>query len=176
MIFSARTDVAYTMSFTPPLATLRRDGNSIVIIDQTGLPWRVVERRLGTLDDVLEAIVALRVRGAPLIGVAAAHGLALALERDASDAALEDAIARLLSTRPTAVNLRLALEAQRAVLAPLPPSERPAAAWREAERQRADDAQRCERQRGESCFLMCGWVIHPCCSCCAELFVEIVQS
>lgn len=144
MIFSARTDVAYTMSFTPPLATLRRDGNSIVIIDQTGLPWRVVERRLGTLDDVLEAIVALRVRGAPLIGVAAAHGLALALERDASDAALEDAIARLLSTRPTAVNLRLALEAQRAVLAPLPPSDRPAAAWSEAERQRADDARRCE--------------------------------
>lgn len=132
------------MSFTPPLTTLRRDGNAIVILDQTGLPWRVVERRLTTLEDVLEAIVAMRVRGAPLIGVAAAHGLALALERDASDAALEAAIARLLATRPTAVNLRLALEAQRTVLAPLPPSERPVAAWREAERQRRDDAARCE--------------------------------
>ncbi|MBI5781483.1 MAG: S-methyl-5-thioribose-1-phosphate isomerase [Rhodocyclales bacterium] len=132
------------MFFTPPLATLRRDGSALVILDQTELPWRLVERRLGTLEDVLEAIVALRVRGAPLIGVAAAHGLALALERDASDSALEAAIARLLATRPTAVNLRLALEAQRNVLAPLPPAERPAAAWAEAERQRRDDAARCE--------------------------------
>lgn len=144
MIFFAQIDVRLTMSFTPPLATLRRDGNSIIILDQTELPWRVVERRLTTMEDVLEAIVAMRVRGAPLIGVAAAHGLALALERDASDAALEAAIARLLATRPTAVNLRLALEAQRAVLAPLPPADRPAAAWSEAERQRADDVRRCE--------------------------------
>jgi methylthioribose-1-phosphate isomerase len=74
----------------------------------------------------------MRVRGAPLIGVAAAYGLALALLRDPSDAAFERASTMLAATRPTAVNLAWALARMRARLAPLRASERAAAAWAEA--------------------------------------------
>src|SRR5215469_2450240 len=96
--------------FVQPIATLRRDGDGLVVLDQTRLPWRVVERRLATLDEVAEAISAMRVRGAPLIGCAAAFGVAVALEAGvADDAALGHALAVLRATRPTAVNLAWAL-------------------------------------------------------------------
>ncbi len=69
---------------------------------------------------------------APLIGATAAYGICLALRADASDAALEAACARLRRTRPTAVNLRWAIEDMRGRLAPLPPEERLAAAYARA--------------------------------------------
>ncbi len=72
------------------------------------------------------------VRGAPLIGATAAYGLALALTKGADDDALAAAYATLAATRPTAVNLRHALDDVRARVAPLPPSERAAAAWARA--------------------------------------------
>ena len=88
--------------------------------------------RLETLDDAATAIAAMRVRGAPLIGAAAAWGLALALRHDPSDAALDAARETLLATRPTAVNLRWALDrvAERAREAA--PADRAAVAYRVA--------------------------------------------
>ncbi|MGQ9365508.1 S-methyl-5-thioribose-1-phosphate isomerase [Azospirillum sp. ST 5-10] len=108
------------------------DGAAVEIIDQTRLPHDFAVARLTTLEEAAHAIRAMLVRGAPLIGATAAYGLALALADDAGDARLEEACAVLLATRPTAVNLRWALERMRRRLAPLPPGGRAAAAWAEA--------------------------------------------
>ncbi len=117
-----------------PTRTIRPlpDFAGVEIIDQTLLPHRLEFRTLRTLDDAAEAIAVMRVRGAPLIGVTAAYGLALGLADDAHDTTLETGCARLLATRPTAVNLRWALERMQGVLAPLPAAQRRAAAWHEA--------------------------------------------
>jgi methylthioribose-1-phosphate isomerase len=117
-----------------PTRTIRPlpDRSGVEIIDQTLLPHRLEFRTLRTLDEAAEAISVMRVRGAPLIGATAAYGMALALVQDASDRRLESAGARLLATRPTAVNLRWALERMRACLATVPPAQRCEAAWREA--------------------------------------------
>ena len=80
------------------------------IIDQTRLPHACETASLTGLDDACHAIAAMLVRGAPLIGATAAYGVALAVHGDASDARLADARERLLATRPTAVNLRWALD------------------------------------------------------------------
>jgi methylthioribose-1-phosphate isomerase len=111
---------------------LEADGASVGIIDQTRLPHELVTVTLATLEDAAQAISAMLVRGAPLIGATAAYGVALALRRDASDAALDEACRRLMATRPTAVNLRWAIEEMRRALHPLPASERKAAAYRRA--------------------------------------------
>jgi methylthioribose-1-phosphate isomerase len=87
---------------------------------------------LVTLDDFAVAIKDLKVRGAPLIGVTAAYGLAIALRDDASDSHLAAASAKLLATRPTAVNLAWALDVMRAALAPLPTAARAEAAFAKA--------------------------------------------
>jgi methylthioribose-1-phosphate isomerase len=111
---------------------LADDGWAVEIIDQTKLPHEFTTRRLETLHEAAHAISAMRVRGAPLIGATAAFGLALAMRRDASDAALAAAYERLVKTRPTAVNLRWALDDVRALLALIPEAERAAAAYRRA--------------------------------------------
>ena len=82
------------------------DGWSIGTIDQTLLPHRFATVRLATLEDAARAIRSMQVRGAPLIGAAAAYGICLALKADASDEALERACAVLQATRPTAINLK----------------------------------------------------------------------
>ena len=104
------------------------DGGAVEIIDQTKLPHAFVTARLATLDEAAHAIRAMLVRGAPLIGATAAWGVWLALRVDASDAALARAHATLLATRPTAVNLRWALDRVRAHVAPLTISQRANAA------------------------------------------------
>ncbi len=104
----------------------------IAIIDQTRLPHALHWVRVATLEEAAHAIRAMQVRGAPLIGVTAAYGLALALDFEASDRRLAEAAALLRSTRPTAVNLHWALARMEAALAPLPPEARCAAAWAEA--------------------------------------------
>ena len=104
------------------------DGASVEIIDQTRVPHEFAVARLATVDEAAHAIRAMLVRGAPLIGATAAYGLWLALRVDASDAALRGAGLTLLATRPTAVNLRWAIDRMTAGLAPLPPGERAAAA------------------------------------------------
>ena len=108
-------------------------GGPVHIIDQTHLPHAFETRVLDSPEAVAEAIETMRVRGAPLIGVAAAFGLALAMTRDPSDASLAGSAARLGATRPTAVNLAWSLGRMRAALEGLAPRERPAAAWFEAQ-------------------------------------------
>jgi methylthioribose-1-phosphate isomerase len=115
--------------------------SAVEIIDQRGLPHAFATRVLRSVDDVIEAISTMAVRGAPLIGVAGAYGLALAMRRDAGDAHLADAHRRLNASRPTAVNLRWALDRVRAVLAPLPPAQRPEMAWHEAARIADEDVE-----------------------------------
>lgn len=107
-------------------------GREVDIIDQTRLPHEFATVRLATLEDAACAIRDMQVRGAPLIGAAAAYGLALALQKDASDSGLRHAYITLLATRPTAVNLRWALERMQRHLAPLPENARGSAAWQEA--------------------------------------------
>ncbi|MDR6769608.1 S-methyl-5-thioribose-1-phosphate isomerase [Azospirillum sp. BE72] len=107
-------------------------GGTVAIIDQTRLPHDFAVVRLTSLEEAAHAIRAMLVRGAPLIGAAAAYGVALALRADASDRGLERACAILLATRPTAVNLRWALERMRGLLEPLPESQRVDAAEAEA--------------------------------------------
>jgi methylthioribose-1-phosphate isomerase len=95
---------------------LNPDGTSVEIIDQTKLPHVFETVMLRSLDDAVRAIASMQVRGAPLIGATAAYGVALALRDDASDEALDRACATLAATRPTAINLRWALdEMQKAV-------------------------------------------------------------
>ena len=118
------------------------DGWSIRILDQTRLPWQVEWLRLTDEDQVAHAIRSMQVRGAPLIGAVAAYGLALAMRRD--PAALEPVAAMLGETRPTAINLRWALEKMLAVLRPLPLAARQAAAYGEAAAICDDDAATCE--------------------------------
>src|SRR5258708_33695979 len=89
---------------------LEPDGWSVGIIDQTRLPHTLVTDRLTTLGEAAEAIRAMRVRGAPLIGATAAYGICLALREDASDAAHDAACRLLAATRPTAINLSWALD------------------------------------------------------------------
>jgi methylthioribose-1-phosphate isomerase len=111
---------------------LDADGSTVGIIDQTALPHRFATLRLTTLDDAVHAIAAMQVRGAPLIGVTAAYGLCLALKADASDESLDRAYAALIATRPTAINLRWALDEIVAAVRNRPRGERVAAAYRRA--------------------------------------------
>jgi methylthioribose-1-phosphate isomerase len=122
---------------------LDEDGWSVRIFDQTRLPWEVIPLRLTTWREAAQAIRTMQVRGAPLIGAVAAYGVALAMRED--PATLEPVLEALNATRPTAINLRWALDRQRAVLHNLPPSERAAAAYAEAQAIADDDAETCRR-------------------------------
>jgi methylthioribose-1-phosphate isomerase len=108
------------------------DGRSVRLIDQTKLPWSVNILRLTQMAEVAHAIRSMQVRGAPLIGAAAAYGLCLALRADSSTEALERDAAALLETRPTAVNLRWAIERMLTRLRNTRPADRLAAAYDEA--------------------------------------------
>ena len=105
---------------------------SVGAIDQSLLPHRLATIRLTTLDDAARAIATMQVRGAPLIGATAAYGVCLALRADASDETLEHACATLMATRPTAINLKWALEEMVAAVRNRPREERLAAAYRRA--------------------------------------------
>ena len=109
---------------------LAGDGAAVEIIDQTRLPHAFVVARLATLAEAAEAIRAMRVRGAPLIGASAAYGLWLAVRGDPGDAGLAAAYQTLLASRPTAVNLRWALDRAMAAVRPLAPAVRAEAALR----------------------------------------------
>ena len=109
------------------------------VIDQTRLPFAFAIQTLSTRGDVAEAIRAMRVRGAPLIGVAAAYGVALAMQQDGSDHALQESIEILLATRPTAINLAWALASMKAALATLPHHRRADVAWSHAGKLADDD-------------------------------------
>jgi methylthioribose-1-phosphate isomerase len=100
------------------------DGWSVGIIDQTRLPHAFATLTLRDVGDAARAIRDMEVRGAPLIGATAAYGMALAARTDASEEALEAADRLLVAARPTAVNLRWALERMRDALRNQPPAER----------------------------------------------------
>ncbi|MDN3566384.1 S-methyl-5-thioribose-1-phosphate isomerase [Paeniroseomonas aquatica] len=119
------------------------DGWSIRIFDQTRLPWAVEVLRLTTWEAAAEAIRSMQVRGAPLIGAVAAYGVALAMRSD--PASLDAVLPAMAATRPTAINLRWALDRQRAKLHNLPVEARAAAAYAEAAAIADDDAETCRR-------------------------------
>jgi len=121
------------------------EGVSIEIIDQTRLPDAFEVVSIETTAAMAEAIRTMKVRGAPLIGVAAAYGLCLASVEDASDAALEEAARLLVSTRPTAVNLRWAVDRTMRELMAVPPDDRPRVAYAFAARLADEDVRACER-------------------------------
>ncbi len=108
------------------------DGRGVEVIDQTRLPHEFAVVRLGSLEEICAAISSMQVRGAPLIGAAAAYGVAFAMHADPGDDSIERACGSLAATRPTAVNLRWALDEMRAILYRRPREERAAAAWTRA--------------------------------------------
>jgi methylthioribose-1-phosphate isomerase len=118
---------------------LNDDGVSVDIIDQRWLPHEFRIATLRTLDDVATAIREMWLRGAPLIGVAAAYGVAIAMRSGANDAALDAAWDKLHATRPTAINLRWALDEMRTRLRKLPEAARAEAAYARAAEIAEDD-------------------------------------
>ena len=108
---------------------LSDNGWSVRIFDQRQLPWHVQIAELTTVETAARAIKEMWTRGAPLIGATAAYGLCLGLRADASDPALERDYQTLLGTRPTAVNLRWALDRMKAAVKPLVGEKRVAAAY-----------------------------------------------
>src|SRR5471032_2595179 len=124
---------------------LGADGTTVQAIDQTLLPHKFVIRDVRTMEDAEKAIRTMIVRGAPLIGAAAAYGMALAMAADPSDAGLKHAYDVLMASRPTAVNLRWALDDLRALLSPLAPAKRREAAYTRAAEICDEDADICRR-------------------------------
>jgi methylthioribose-1-phosphate isomerase len=118
---------------------LAADRRTVEIIDQTRLPHELVIVALRTLDDAANAIRTMQVRGAPLIGAAAAYGMALAMVADASNSVIERAAMTLAATRPTAVNLRWALAEMKRTLLEVPEDDRHAAALTRAGEIAEDD-------------------------------------
>jgi methylthioribose-1-phosphate isomerase len=130
-----------------PMRTIwpTEDRRAVEVIDQTLLPHRFATRRIATLEDAFAAIKTMIVRGAPLIGATAAYGLAIALKDDPSDSGLAEAYDRLAKARPTAVNLRNALDDVRARVVRLAPAARAAAAWTRAGEICEEDVAACRR-------------------------------
>ena len=89
---------------------LNDDGWSLRIFDQRQLPWKLAPVTLASIDDAATAIIEMWTRGGPMIGATAAYGLCMALRQDPSDKTLSSAYHQLLATRPTAINLRWALD------------------------------------------------------------------
>ena len=116
---------------------------AIGTIDQTLLPHRYATIRLETVEDAARAIKSMQVRGAPLIGAAAAYGMALALRQDASDQGLERAYALLIETRPTAINLKWALDEMMAAVRNRAREDRVAAGYARAKEIADQDVEIC---------------------------------
>ena len=113
----------------------------VEIIDQTKLPFAFEIVRIHSLEQMTIAIKTMQVRGAPLIGTAAAYGMALTMLYDDSDESLNRAGQELISTRPTAVNLRWAVRRMQAYLLPLSQARRNIAAWKEASKIAEEDVE-----------------------------------
>jgi len=127
----------------------------VAVIDQTRLPFEFVIRTLRSVADAEAAIRDMVVRGAPLIGVTAAYGVALALRESPDDSNLAAAVARLIATRPTAVNLRWAAQRMQQALVPLPPRERVARAYAEAAAIAEEDVEACAAIGRHGLALLC---------------------
>ena len=123
--------------------TIWPDADGVRVIDQTRLPFAFETVLLRTSDEAAHAIRSMIVRGAPLIGATAAWGVVLAMCVDGSDSALDTALGDLAGTRPTAINLRWALDRVARVLRPLDPDARAEAAALEAQRICDEDVETC---------------------------------
>jgi methylthioribose-1-phosphate isomerase len=108
------------------------DAAAVEIIDQTLLPHAFEVKRLSSVSEIAQAIKSMQVRGAPLIGAAAAYGVTLAMQESGDDDRLEQVARILIATRPTAINLRWAVERMTGRLQALPKAKRAEAAWLEA--------------------------------------------
>ena len=117
------------------------DGRSVDVIDQRALPHSFRIMRLATVEQAAYAISEMAVRGAPLIGATAAYGVCLALLKDPMHGSLDRALEQLAATRPTAVNLRWALDIMDEAVRFLPPDERVEAAYKRAARVCDDDVE-----------------------------------
>jgi len=111
---------------------LEPDGASVSAIDQRRLPHEFVVVGIENAAAAADAIRTMLVRGAPLIGATAAYGMALAMRDDPSDAGLDHAYEMLVKSRPTAINLKWALDEMMRTLRPLPPSARTQPAYARA--------------------------------------------
>jgi methylthioribose-1-phosphate isomerase len=132
-------------------------GAYATIIDQTRLPFAFETVRIETIAAMVNAIKTMQVRGAPLIGVSAAYGIALAMHQNGSDTALDSAVRQLLESRPTAVNLAWAVKRMQQHLAPLSPAQRKQAAWDEAANIADEDVLQNQAigQHGLACLQAC---------------------
>ena len=128
---------------TPPRTIWPTGRGTVEVIDQTRLPHALAILELASVEDAASAIETMVVRGAPLIGVTAAYGMALGLGADATDAGVETAARRLLRTRPTAVNLGWAVRRMQDAVAGLEPAARAEAAFAGAGRIADEDAAMC---------------------------------
>lgn len=122
---------------------LNDDGRTVCIFDQTRFPHRLETVALKSAVEAAHAIKSMQVRGAPLIGATAAYGLALAMAADPSNLNLGEMSDLLIQQRPTAVNLRWAVEDMRTLLTPLPADERCAAAYKRATAIADEDVETC---------------------------------
>jgi methylthioribose-1-phosphate isomerase len=111
----------------------------VEIIDQTKLPFAFEIARIHSLEQMAVAIKTMQVRGAPLIGAAAAYGMALAMLYDDTEESLKQASQELISTRPTALNLQWAVSRMQAHLLSFPQEQRNIAAWKEASKIAEED-------------------------------------
>jgi methylthioribose-1-phosphate isomerase len=110
----------------------RNADDTVGVIDQRLLPHEFKTLTLRTMEDCAEAIRNMTVRGAPLIGATAAYGMVFAARKDPSDASLAAAYTVLHATRPTAINLKWALDKMQVAIGQLPAEKRLAAAWQRA--------------------------------------------
>src|SRR4051812_19509397 len=124
---------------TPPAVALRWDGRALAVLDQTRLPSAAVWLDLTGAQDTAAAIRRLAVRGAPLIGMVAAYGLAMEVARQPGLGTLERGAEILVAARPTAVNLAWAVERVRAAAVAAGPAGMAGAARAEAERIHAEE-------------------------------------
>ncbi len=122
---------------------LSENGSDVRIIDQTRLPHEFCIASLKSLSDAIHAIRDMRVRGAPLIGITAAFGLGLAMRENHSNSALNDAANQLIATRPTAINLKWAVDELHTQLLNITATEREGFAMRHAQRLAEEDVSIC---------------------------------
>ena len=114
---------------------------TIYIIDQRWLPHEFITPVLNSTNDAMVSIRDMWVRGAPLIGVTAAYGMAIAMAEDPSDSNLQESGQFLNSARPTAVNLGWAISKMQSLLAPLEANKRATAALMLADQLAEEDVQ-----------------------------------
>ncbi|MGH1403951.1 MAG: S-methyl-5-thioribose-1-phosphate isomerase [Alphaproteobacteria bacterium] len=120
---------------------LNKDGWSVRIFDQRQLPWDLVEVKLTEMEQAACAIGEMWTRGAPMLAMTAAYGFCLAMRQDASDKMVQHAYDTLLATRPTAVNLRWALDEMKAVVKDLPEAQRQEAVYKRAQEMCDEDVE-----------------------------------